>query len=446
MEPFIFPRWSSRGLATAGVSLAIALSANAQVSFYSAPGPSGYSVPVPTNFSQGAGSNESGTAVAEETEGAQEDSGIGAVGGIFARKPFILTLAVRQGYDSNVFTEPNNPTSSFYTNWAAGIAYAFGGPRLQLNANLGGGVTYYYSRPGDKTDLNGVLGLSATYLATPRLTLSLTTSTAYLAQPDLTIVGGPDRQNGDYFYSSTTLSAAYQWTEVISTVTSYNFTVFYYVDEYLNNNQGRIDQTLAQSVRWLWKPKTTLVAEYRINPVAYFDADLNQLGNFFLVGFDQVFNPRFFWNFRVGAQVNFNNNPVDGQSTYVGPYMESTLTYALGRSTSLAWNMRYGTEASGLNDVSQRQTFRTGLVLNHSFTPRLAASFAMNYQCNYYNQADVIPSFTENIVDLSLSLTYRLNRWLSLQAGYQFTVDVAPEYTGRQYTRNVAFVGANFTF
>jgi hypothetical protein len=428
--------WHSFSGAVAGILLGLPCVAQAQISFYTAPVPMGYST-------QGVGNNETGTATSEELG---ESEGGGGLGGIFARKPFVLTLSVRQGYDSNVFTTPDDPIDSWYTNWAAGIAYAFGGSRLQLSANLGGGITYYYQRPGDKVDFNGVLGLNATYLATPRLTLAFNTSTAYLSQPDLTIVGGTNRQDGDYFYTNTTISAAYQWSELISTVTSYNFSAFYYVDQNLNENQGRISQTVAQSVRWLWKPKTTLIAEYRINPVTYFDADLNQLSNFFLLGFDQVFNPRFFWNVRVGAQVNFNNNPVDGQSTYVGPYMESILTYAVGKSTSLSWNMRYGTEASGLNDVTQRQTFRTGLVLNHSFTPRIAATFAMNYQCNYYDQANVIPTFTENIVDFSAGLTFRVNRWVSLQAGYQFTIDIAPEYTGRDYTRNIVFAGANFTF
>ncbi len=108
--------------------------------------------------------------------------------------------------------------------------------------------------------------------------------------------------------------------------------------------------------------------------------------------------------------------------------------------------MRYGTEASGINDVTQRQTFRTGLTLTHAFTARLASTFGLNYQCNFYDQADVIPSFYENIVDVSLGLSFKVNRFVSLQAGYQFIIDMAPTFTDRQYTRNVAFVGANFAF
>lgn len=398
-----------------------------QVSFFGAP--------PPADFGNNVGQNET-----------EPQGGPGLDMGIFSSKPFKMTLAVRQGYDSNTETSSNNPNSSFYTNFGAGINYSFGSPRLQLGANLGGGVTYYYSRPGDKVDFNGSFSMNALYRASPRLNLSIATTTSYLSQPDVSIVGGPNRQEGDYLYSNTSLSAAYQWTEIISTVTTYNFTALYYLEQALNDSQGNISQTLGQSINWLWKPKTTLVAEYRANAITYYSADLNQFGNYFLLGFDQIFNPRFFWNARLGAQLNLNNNPVDGQSVYVGPFMESTLRYQFAPASSLSWNMRYGTEQSGLNNVTQRQTFRTGLNLSHGITGRLSANLGLNYQVNYYDQANVIQDFYENIVDVAVGLKFQLNRFTALEAGYQYTIDIAPDYTGREYNRSIAFVGANFAF
>ncbi|CAN5657263.1 hypothetical protein BH09VER1_BH09VER1_00050 [soil metagenome] len=415
----------------AGILLSQQQFAHSQVSFYGAPPPSSYSNNIGGN----------------ETTPNVDNRSLGDIGlGIFAQRPFKLSLAVREGFDSNVFTTKNDPISSFYTNVSGGIDYSFGSPRLQLGSNLNGGVTYYYNRPGDKIDLNGTFSTRAIYKATPRLTLALNTQTAYLAQPDISIVGSTNRQNGDYLYSNTTFSAAYQWTEIFSTVTAYNFTVFYYVDDTLNQEQGRIDQTVSQSLRWLILPKTTLIAEYRANPVVYFNADLNQFSNFFLVGIDQIFNPRFTWNGRLGAQLNFNQNPVDGSSIYIGPYMESTLNYQFGPASTVYWNMRYGTEASGLTNVTQRQTFRTGVGVNHAITARLSANLGMNYQCNYYSQSDVIPSFIENIVDFSAGLRFAINRHAALEAGYQFTIDIAPNASEREYSRNVVFVGANLNF
>jgi hypothetical protein len=68
---------------------------------------------------------------------------------------------------------------------------------LHLQTSLGAGVTYYYTRPGDKVDFTGLFDLRVTFLATPRPTLAFGTSTAYLSQPDQTIVGGDSQQNGD---------------------------------------------------------------------------------------------------------------------------------------------------------------------------------------------------------------------------------------------------------
>lgn len=418
-----------------GTALATALLtggiSHAQVSFY---GP----IPAPITLSNNAAST-----------GGVEDAGGGAVDlaeGIFANKPFTITASVREGYDSNSLTTSNNEIGSFYTNFALGGSYAFGTPRFQLSTTVGGGVTLYNHRPGDKVDLNGSIGLSATYLATPRLTLAFATSTAWMSQPDYSIVGNTNRQNGDYFYTNTSLSANYQWSEKFSTTTSYNLSAVYYADSSLNNEQGNISQTIGQSFNWLLQPKTTVVVEYRVAPTTYYSADLNSFGQYFLIGVDQVFNPRLRFSGRVGAQLNFNNNPVDGQSTYLGPYGETTLSYQFGPASTLSWVSRYGTEASGLDDVTQRVTFRTGLSVTHGFTPRLSGALGANYQNSQYQQENVISTFNENVFDISASLNYSLNRFTSISLGYQFTAVVAPESSGQEYTRHVAFTGLNVSF
>jgi len=399
------------------------LEAVAQLTFYGAPAPSDVAANV--------GGNETGPA---------------ALLGIFEKRPYRMTFAVREGFDSNVFQTKDNPDSSFYTNWAAGLNYSAGNSRLQLQTSLGAGLTYYYARPGDKLDFNGLFDLNATYLATPRLKLSFDTSTAYLSQPDQTIVGGNNQQNGDYVYSTTTVAAAYRVTDTISSVTSYNFATIVYTQSDTNDQLGYVSQTLAQSVRWLWKPRTALVAEYRINPISYFSADLGSLGNYFLIGFDQTVNPRLTWSVRGGLQVNLNKNPVDGSSTYFGPYGQSILSYQFGQGSVLSWSLRYGTEASGLAGVSQRQTFRTGLVLVRAITARISANLAADYQGNSYDQSGVISSFFESVLNMSAGVKFTVNRLVSLETGYQFSADYAPDETSREYKRNVVFMGVNTSF
>lgn len=397
-----------------------------------------YLAPPPADYSANLGQVGMGTG---EGSGALENAL-----NLAEQVPFSYSFAVREGYDDNLFSEKTNTDSSFYTNFAAGVHYDFGGPRLKLSADLGGGITYYYTRPGDKVDFNGAFTLGATYLATPKLTLSLTTTTAYLSQPDTTIIGGTNRVNGDYIYTNTSLEGTYQWSEKFSTVTGYNLYANYYLDNSLNNSLSYTQQTVKESLHFLFKPKTTLVAEYRAQVVLYTGVDQNSFGNFGLLGFDQVFNPRFRWTLRAGVEQRFLNNPVDGQSTYVGPYGESNLSYQFGQSSSIGWSARYGTEASGLTNVTQRQTFRTGLTLSHGFTPRISGSLSFNYEVDYFDQSGVITSYYQSIFDVSVGANFAINRHVSLSAGYTFTGVYAPQQTAVEYTRNVAFVGANFTF
>jgi len=385
------------------------------------------------NFSTGGGGAAAGI-----------DAGSGDEG-IFDRGRFRYSVTVREGFDDNVFTTRTNKDSSFYTNVAAGIAYDFGSPRLRLTANLGGGATFYYTRPGDKVDYTGVLDLSATYLATERLSFEISTATGYFSQPDLFIAGTSARRDGDYFYTNTSIAGTYAWAERFSTTTGYNFSAYYYPDQAINDSQGRIDQTVSQSFNFLLWPKTTLVAEYRINPVTYFVADQDSLGQFFLLGFDHIFNPRSTWTFRGGVEQRFLNNAVDGASLFVGPFASTNFNYQFGPASDVTFLLRYGTEGSGINGVTQRQTFRSGITINHAFTARISGRLGFAYLNNYFDQPGVIPDFSENIFEASVGLNFQVNRAWSLNAGYNFTSVLSQEEV-REYNRNVAFIGTTLNF
>jgi hypothetical protein len=368
--------------------------------------------------------------------------------GVFEEKPYSLSFAIREGYDDNLFTTSTDTKSSFYTNWAAGVDYTASNPRFSLTGAVNGGATYYYTRPGNQFDWTGAISLNAAYQVSPRFTLTLVTNTAYLAQPDLTIAGGTNRQNGDYFYSATTIGGAYQWSEKFSTETDYTFTPFAYVDASLQDSQGRIEQSASQSFLWLVLPKTTAVLEYRVNAAEYFVAPLDNFGQYFLAGVDQVFSPKFTVTARAGAEYRIyntdNNNP-----NYFGPAGELNLLYEYRRLSNVALNIRYSTEQSGLNGAATRQTFRIGANFIHAFTPKLSFNGGLNYLNNYYNefnQPATNPDFYENIVEFAVGLNFKLNDNIVMQGGYTRTADMAPSFSGLSYNRNVYFVGLNSNF
>ena len=364
-----------------------------------------------------------------------------------SRNPFRISGSIREGYDDNTNTSKTNRVGSFFTNLAAGIRYDFGSPRLRLSTNLTGGATLYYTRPGRNLDLSAIYTLSAVYAASARLTLSISSTVGWYPQPDVGILGTSfSQQDGSYFFSSTNLAANYQWARRFSTTTAYTFRALSYADAGLQAEQGNMSQTLSQSFNFELWPTTTLVAEYRANVITYYEADLDSFGNYALLGFNHVFNPRSRWNLRAGLEQRFNNNTIDGESLYLGPFFESVALYRFTSRSEIAWSARYGTEQSGLDNVTQRQTFRTGLSVSHGFTGRLSGNAGIFYSVNYYDQPNVIPDYFQNVAQLNLGLRYTVNRFLSLSAGYQFTGVLARQEPDQEYYRNIIFLGLNTNF
>jgi hypothetical protein len=401
-----------------------------------------YGAPAPADYPQQEGVPVEDNAATVEYDRALDTSEF------LADLPFSFSFALREGYDDNLFTTETNRYGSFYTNLAGGVEYTAENSRLQLNAAVNGGVTYYYTRPGDKFDYTGGINLAGVYQLTPRLTISFSTNTAYLAQPDLTIAGGTNRQNGDYLYSSTTIAGAYQWSEKFSTETKYNITPFLYMEDSLNDNQGRIEQTIGQSFNWLILPKTTGVIEYRANPVTYYSAPLNNFGQFGLLGVDQIFNPKFKVTARGGVEFRIYN-PENNNQYYIGPFAELNGMYQYQKYSSVGLNLRYGTEASGLDGSATRQTFRIGLNVVQGITPKLSFNLGFNYLNNFYDEFDRNENqsdFYENILEFAVGANFNITRWLTLQGGYTYTIDMAPAAEQLSYQRNVAFVGLNANF
>lgn len=381
--------------------------------------------------------------------------------GIFERSPFRYSFAVYEGYNSNVNTQQDDGVASMYTMIAAGIGYEFGTSRLELTTSLSAGLTFYYDHQG--LDNNGLFPtinfiLAANYAATPRLDLSFATTTSLLSGGNYSTAGAPNSFEGSYILSDTVIGAKYLWLPKLATETTYNPRIYYFMDQGYNDTQGRIEQTVAQQFLFLWKPTTTLVAEYRFDTRNYYTAThLDSLGNYALLGFDHTLNPRSTLTVRAGAEQRFNQNPTpgqDGSNIYIGPFAQMNFNYAAGKDTVLSMQARYGTTASGLSNYNQGQQLLLGLNASHQFTRRIAANAFFNYQNNFYDQpnstvdgVEVAPDFSDNVFNTGINASFQVNRVLSLLAGYTYSTLISGNTVQqRNYTQNIVYVGAEFDF
>ena len=361
----------------------------------------------------------------------------------FSKLPFELTLNVREGYDDNPDNASNNKQSSWFTNGGIDVAYDFGDPRLQLNLVAGAGGTYYYEHIAIQDydiDLHG--GLNITYKANPRLTLSSKLYLAYLTEPNFTYGSGINARVGNYFFTTDQFTAAYQWLPRFSTATSYTIDALNYDSSAIGQSEDRVENTFGNEFRFLLVPTTTLVAEYRYEIVSYLHSGNNDSTTHYLLGgIDHNFTPRFLASLRAGAQFR----DYDQTPNRTEPYVEATVTYASGKSSSLSWTTRYGLEEPDFVQVQSRTTFRTGLQIKQELMSRFTAQLGLYYQHDDNQGSATIQSFTENSVDVAVSAHYAITHYLGLEAGYNYT-DVTSGFSALEYNRNRVFAGLNFAF
>ena len=380
-------------------------------------------------------------------------------GGRFSGFPLRFTVGIQEGYNSNVYGTQNNPTQSAFTALNFTVDYEFGSPRLTLTTGLAGNLSYYYAATNQNWLPNVYWNLGVEYNATPRLTLGLTTTTAYLTQGAGGLYGAPITgfDNG-YFYSNSGFNAEYQWAEKFSTISTYAPLFLIYSDDNQQNQLGRIQQLFGQQFLYLWRPTTSLVAEYRFTTLNYFsNTSINSWANYLLGGFNHTLNPGSELVFRAGLQQNFNQIPTiygGGENTAYNPYVQFAFNNQLGKDTSVGFQGVYGSTASQYYNINQAQQLSLGLTARRNITSRLAAIAGIYYQNNFYNQpgvstpGNVIPGdFYSNYYSAQIGLAYRLYRNWSLTASYQYNgITSGNSQQVGPYSQNIAYIGVQTDF
>jgi Putative beta-barrel porin 2 len=362
--------------------------------------------------------------------------------GFYTNLPLRLSVFTAVGYDDNIFAQHSDRKGSGFTEASLIVGSHIGNQRTRLDAELSTGLDFYWDRAGRSIDPNISLNLSFSHQLTPRAYITFRDYLSYTAQPNLQLGVGATNQVSNYFYTSNTLAFGYQWTPRFSTVTSYTANLLYYDKSSIGDALNRLENLIGQQFRFLVVPTVTAVAEYRFGYIDYFsNSGLNSYSNYALGGADLTLGPRLALSFRAGAEfVHYEQQQPGQQQDLTDPFAESTLTYQYQPGAYLEWYNRYGVEQSDLG-VGYRRTYRTGLKISHRAGAKLQMVGAVYYSYNEY----VNPSFSENVLEVNLGVTYQINRAFALTAGYTFERDFS-DVTTRDYYRDRAYLGVLFAF
>ncbi len=375
-----------------------------------------------------------------------------------------LSGSLNGGYDDNVNLTPTG-SPSWYANPTANFRYLFGSARLAMDLLVGGGINYYFDHPGGRYyDPIVYLQFSLAYKVTARLTLDLSTSSAYESQPEFATALSSTRRLGNYFRSENNLSAHYQLSHRLSSITGYSLSALEYENPAASGHD-RLEQAFSEQLRYLWMPTTTVSGEYRFSLNESQGAQGESTTQSLIAGLEQSFSPRFKAGLRSGVQFR------SGSGGQISPYVETSLQYELesqGRtasrqsadSTYIIWTNRYSIEESDQQQAAGRETFRTNLKLNYAITARISASLALIYShgnngtSNQMSSGSLGGSSTETTFDITPSVRYAITQHCAFNVGYRYTdvqnglgaVALEPVQSVASYTRNRYFAGITISF
>jgi hypothetical protein len=372
-----------------------------------------------------------------------------------------LERRVIEGRDPVVETiqapDPQERTGSLVSRAAFAFDAQIFTKRSLFTLDLNGSIDRYWNRPGieSKDDFAGAVAFNYIYNFTPRLTFSAAANVAYISQPDLTRANTPERVGaGDVVNSLARVNLAYRLTPRISATLSLGQNALFYTQRNATGlaatdlpganpaNGDNFQTTGGMELRYLWKPRVTLLGEFRHVLITYPDRpELDATSDILLFGAELRLTSRLFATLRLGQSIRTFDQSGDSS---MSPHGEGTVTYQLTPTSRVNWDARFGFEEPP-SPETEVLSFRSSLSYLKNFTPRLSLGAAMSGVHRITQFSGSGDDVVDQIFDASITLEYRVTRTFSLNATFTFIRSISTT-DELNYDRNRVFIGAEYTF
>jgi hypothetical protein len=415
-----------------------------------------------------------------------------AAGSQEATKPWSISATLRGFYDDNYATAPN---------WAERDSFGFEvSPSASLNLirdQTALGLNYVYSmRWYEDRDDAGLpsadhahqFNAKLSHAFTPRFKLDLSDSLVYAQEPELVesaSTGIPStflRGDGDVFRNYAQISLSAGITEKITAVLGYQNEYYDYDDDGLNSRSAlldRMEHRANANLRFVVLPQTVAVAGYQyevvdynaddpigVPPFLYSSEERNSHSHYFYGGIDQGITPTLNASIRAGAQFTEYDdlnvikqlNP-DQEDDGWAPYVDANMTWLYMPGSYAQLGVRHQIAQTDVGFIATANTpFSPNLdaestsvygSISHRIFGGLIASAVASYQHSTYD-VDRGDEAADDYFMVGVNLTYEINKFLAVEAGYNFDYLDSELDDGvrdfRSFDRNRVYVGVRGTY
>jgi Putative beta-barrel porin 2 len=368
----------------------------------------------------------------ETSASAFEGAGIGWLPTI----PIQITAGMDMGYDDNATLTSSGDGSSFVEENVTLSYNRFTEPTQFYLLGIGRFGQYF---DVSRNDVDGNVTMSLTHNFSTRLSFYASVFAAYQSQPNFSSNVGPENVISDHFYTTDIFSLTYHWFPRFSLITSYTFDRVKYAQASIGDFQDRVDNTLSEQFQFSLTRRTNLIAEYRYETITYDTAPTDSTSHFILAGINHNLTEHLVVHVRAGESFRALEN--DGSTA--SPYLESVVDY-VSSNHSLSWTSSYGYESPTATGVTTTKTWRTGLRLTYGLTSRITSTAAVYYHHDE-NSGGSVSTGSQDSFDLTLGLSYTLNKHFSLGLNYNHTTlgSLGPT---PGYSENRWFGGVTYTY
>jgi hypothetical protein len=393
-------------------------------------------------------------------------------------KPWSLAATLRGFYDDNPLTLPNRLARSSYGEEIS--------PSASLNHTVNNTaitLSYIYDlrryETIDVTDSSHQFNAGVKESFSDRYSMQVGESLVIATEPtviDPAITSSPLRTSGNNVHNTGSISFTAGLTPKLDGQISYANNLYAYQQTYgdvynpnpaaLNPSRSalldRIDQLATVNLNWKVMSDLTAVAGYSYGHTGYtspepiiFNAPniyskiRNSDSHYFFVGADKQFTSQLNASIRVGGEyLDYYKAGADDFS----PYVDASLTWTYMKESYLQGGIKHQHSATDVvgavpvngQPVLDSETTAAYLSVSHKITGAFTGGLLGQFQHSAFN-GGTVNGQSEDFFILGLNFAYRFNEYLAAETGYNW-YKLVSDVSGRDYTRNMVYIGVRATY
>lgn len=393
-----------------------------------------------------------------------------------------VSAALRAFYDDNYTVAPK-PFSreSFGFELRPGVTLGHKGEQHLVKLTAEHSARFFEDRDDDPWDLGVLADLTGEYRLTENHVLRLNDTFTWSSEPLLVDRGGvvtspgavaPGdialRGQGTNLKNNADLRYIGQLTPLMGFELGYANTWYNYDAEGDGSYSALLDRTehmFRAETRWTLTPSFAGVLGYWYEDVSFagngmlgpgspFDSTIrDSQSHYFVAGGDYTMSEHTFFSLRGGAQ-NVTYTEIPGEPDQWNPFVDANATMEYAEGSYFRLGFKYGrnrTDVVGVfspTAVSQitldQESATLYGVVAHKLTEALTGRVSGQLQTGTFDGGGY-DSTDEGVYILGISLTYDLNKYLALEAGYNYD-RIDSDDSDRSYSRNRVFLGVRGQF